>query len=104
MKEDMEKDLEELTGEEDSSKASYDELMAAKQKEVSAAGAAIEEKTARVGEVAVEIVENKHDLESSQETLAEDTKSLQALETECATKTKEFEALQKTMQMEMVAL
>ena len=74
------------------------------EKEVAAASRAIEEKTARVGEVAVEIVENENDHESTSENLAEDEKSLADIQKTCAAKTKEFEALMKTNQMELSAL
>jgi len=104
MKEEMEKDLADLTAEENAAKAAFDDLVAAKEKEISAASAAIEEKTARLGEIAVEIVENKNDNESTSENLAEDEKSLAEIEKTCAVKTKEFEALMKTNQMEMAAL
>merc|ERR1719478_1409181 len=90
--------------EENSAKTSYDELMAAKETEVAAASAAIEEKTARLGEVAVEIVENKNDLEGTSEQLDEDKKFLAEVEKECAVRTKEYEAMQKTNAMEMMAL
>jgi len=103
-KEEMEKDLAEMIEEENSAKASYDELMAAKQAEVAAASAAIEEKTARLGEAAVQIVENKNDLETTSEALDEDTKFLAEIEKECAVRAKEHEAQQKMNAMEMAAL
>lgn len=104
MKDEMEADLKEMTGEENGAVASYDELMAAKGKEVAAATKAIEEKTARLGETAVKIVEAKNDLEDTAEGLAEDKKFLADLQKNCALKTKEWEAYQKTMAMEQSAL
>merc|ERR1719473_881202 len=78
--------------------------MAAKEKEVAAATKAIEEKTARLGETAVKIVEAKNDLEDTSEGLAEDKKFLADLEKNCALKTKEWEAYKKTMAQEQLAL
>merc|ERR1719199_2456477 len=55
-------------------------------------------------ETAVKLVEAKNDLEDTSEGLAEDKKFLADLKKNCALKTKEWEAYQKTMQMEQVAL
>merc|ERR1719326_608288 len=65
---------------------------------------AIEEKVGRLGEVAVEIVNLKEDLEDTQESLAEDTKFLADLEKNCATKEKEWAEICKMRQEELVAL
>merc|ERR1719502_1189256 len=78
--------------------------MAAKEKEVAAATKAIEEKTARLGETAVKIAESKNDLEDTSEGLAEDKKFLADLQKNCALKTKEWEAYQKTMGEEILAI
>merc|ERR1719182_347891 len=67
---------EELAAEEAAIKA-YDELMAAKTKEVNALTKAIEEKMTRVGELGVEIAQMKNDLGDTAEALAEDKKFLQ---------------------------
>merc|ERR1719299_190669 len=104
MKETMEKDAAEAQADENAAAQSYDELMAAKKKEVDAATAEIEEKLARVGEVAVEIVMMKEDLEDTQEALAEDTKFLADLEKNCETKKKEWEEICKMRQEELIAL
>merc|ERR1719498_470342 len=65
MKETMEADLKESEGKEAEAKSGYETLMGSKKSEIDAAGKAIEEKTARSGEVAVEIVQAKADLESN---------------------------------------
>merc|ERR1719201_1774908 len=64
MKETMEADLKEAEGKEAESKSSFETLMTSKTSEIGAAGKAIETKTARVGAVAVEIVQGKADLAS----------------------------------------
>merc|ERR1719460_2774400 len=64
----------------------------------------IEEKVKRSGEVAVEIVNMKEDLDDTQESLAEDKKFLADLEKTCATKEKEWEEICKMRQEELIAL
>merc|ERR1719478_756950 len=82
----------------------YDELMAAKTKEVNALTKAIEEKMTRVGELAVEIVQMKNDLGDTAEALADDKKFLKDLEKNCETKSAEWETIVKTRNEEMLAL
>merc|ERR1719207_249975 len=55
MKEEMEGDLKDLIASEESAKSAFDELVSAKEKEIAAATKAIEGKTGRVGDVAVEL-------------------------------------------------
>merc|ERR1719161_2677525 len=104
MKETMEADLADMIEQEKSAKADFDALVASKEKEIAAATKAIEEKTARVGEVSVELVNLKEDQEDTSNSLAEDTKVLQNLEKTCEAKKKEYEAVAKTRSLEMVAL
>merc|ERR1719409_1754857 len=82
----------------------YEELMAAKEAEIAAATKAIEEKLARLGEVSVQIVTLKNDLEDTQEALAEDTKFLADLAKNCELKKKEWAIIQKTRAEELLAL
>merc|ERR1719337_252018 len=104
MKDEMEKDLAELKAAEASAIQSYEEMMAAKKKEVESLTMAIEEKMTRVGELGVEIATMKNDLEDTQEDLAEDIKFLEDLKKNCATKAKEWEAICKSRQDELIAL
>mmetsp|Transcript_31697 Transcript_31697/g.50617 ORF Transcript_31697/g.50617 Transcript_31697/m.50617 type:complete len:711 (-) Transcript_31697:59-2191(-) len=104
MVDEMSKDLAEITAAEDSAVKAYDTLMAAKSKEVKALTKAIESKTARVGVLAVENVENENDLTDTEEALAQDKKTLATLKKSCSTKTEEFEAEEKVRQEELVAL
>merc|ERR550514_919195 len=78
--------------------------MAAKEKEIGSATAAIEEKLGRVGEVAVQIVELKNDLEETAEQLEEDTKFLADLEKTCEMKKKEWAIRCKTRAEEILAI
>merc|ERR1719420_1517550 len=101
MKDTMEKDLAEVIAQEESAKADYEGLMAAKEKEIEAATKAIEEKIKRGGEVAVELVNLKEDLDDTVESLAEDKKFLADLEKNCEIKKKEMEQRQKTRKEEL---
>jgi len=100
----MGKDIEELVAQEEAAIKAYDELMAAKQKEVDSLTKAIEEKTKRAGEVGIEIVNLKEDLEDTSETYMEDKKFLADLEKGCEAKAKEWEERCKTRQEELLAL
>merc|ERR1719321_51914 len=104
MKDTMEKDNAEIAAEEEKAKKDYDGLMAAKQKEVDSLTKAIEDKMGRLGEIGVEIVNLKEDLEDTKESLVEDKKFLEELKKNCKTKEKEYEEQSKTRQMEMAAL
>merc|ERR1719408_1118437 len=73
MKETMEADLAEAESSEAESKTTYETLMTSKKSEIEAAGKAIETKSARVGTVAVEVVQGKADLEKTQKAVEEDT-------------------------------
>merc|ERR1719316_856217 len=100
----MGKDLAEATAAEEAALKAYDELMAAKQKEIDSLTAAIEEKTKRVGEVGIELVNLKEDLDDTSEQLAEDKKFLQELEKTCETKVKEWDMRCKTRKEELLAI
>merc|ERR1719352_1002260 len=83
---------------------SYDELMAAKTKEVNALTKAIEEKMTRAGELAVEIVQMKNDLGDTEEALVEDKKFLADMENNCDKKAAEWDTIVKTRNEELLAL
>merc|ERR1719463_271885 len=100
----MNKDLKELIQAEETAKKNYDDLMAAKQKEVEAATAAIESKIKRIGELGIEIVQMKEDLDDTSAAFIEDKKFLADLEKGCETKEKEWAERQKTRQEELLAI
>merc|ERR1719160_1760080 len=104
MKDTMAGDLADTIKAEEEAIKVYEELMAAKEAEIAAATKAIEEKLARLGEVSVEIVTLKNDLEDTQEALAEDTKFLADLAKNCELKKKEWALRQKTRAEELLAL
>merc|ERR1719271_2311312 len=96
--------LADATAEEEASIKTYDGLMAAKTKEVNACTAAIEEKTVRVGEVSVDIVNMKNDLSDTEKALLEDKAFLKDLEKNCATKEAEWDEIVATRNEELLAL
>merc|ERR1719401_2014559 len=100
----MSKSLATATAEEKEAIATFDELMAAKGKEVAALTKAIEQKSVRVGELGVEIVTMKNDLTDTEEALIEDKKFLANMDKNCALKTKDWEERSKTRGEELVAI
>jgi len=104
MQDEMEADFAEEKAAEEAAIKAYDELMAAKTKEVNALTKAIEEKMQRAGELAVEIVEMKNDLGDTGAALIDDKKFLADLEKNCKTKADEWEVIVKTRNEELLAL
>merc|ERR1719356_1179896 len=104
MHDEMTADFAEEKATEEAAIKAYDELMAAKTKEVDALTKAIEEKMTRVGDLGVEIAQMKNDLGDTAEALVEDKKFLADLEKNCATKTAEWEVIVKTRNEELLAL
>merc|ERR1719245_372378 len=89
---------------ESEAKATYEEMMSAKTKEVNTLTAQIEEEMLRLGELNVLLGEDGNDLEETKDTLAEDTAYLAELKKGCATKQSEWEARSKVRAEELVAL
>jgi hypothetical protein len=104
MGDEMSKSLSEATSAEKDAIANYDSLMSAKKKEVESLTQSIETKTQRGGELAVEIVQMKNDLDETTAGLLEDKKFLQNLDKSCKEKAKEQEVRSKMRAEELVAL
>jgi len=104
MKETMEKELVEMQQEEEAAIADFQGLVGANQKVIAGATKAIEAKTARVGEVAVDIVNLEEDLDDTTKQLAEDKELLSTLTKECEAKKKDHAVVVKTRQEELLAL
>jgi len=100
----MTKDFADATSDENGSIASFESLVASKEKEIQALTKAIESKTMRVGELGVKIAQEENDLEDTQEGLAEDKKFLGDLDKNCELKKAEWAAYQKMQATEAVAL
>jgi hypothetical protein len=92
MKDEMEKSISEAKDAEDAAITSFDELKAAKNKEIAATTTAVESLTKRSGELAVSIVENKNAAKDASEESADATEFLANLKKNCADKQKEFDA------------
>jgi len=104
MNDDFKKDLAGVVAAENDSVQLFDELIAAKTKEVNAHTAAIERKSVLVGELAVNIVNMKNDLSDSEEALIEDQKFLGDLGKNCASKKDEWAVREKTRADELIAI
>jgi hypothetical protein len=104
MKDEMEKDLADATAVENKSIQNFEELAAAKKKEIEALTKAIEVKTVRVGELAVKTAETENAIEDAKEGLAEDKKFLADMDKNCETKKVEWEAYKKLEAEEMIAI
>mmetsp|Transcript_5099 Transcript_5099/g.11285 ORF Transcript_5099/g.11285 Transcript_5099/m.11285 type:complete len:715 (+) Transcript_5099:74-2218(+) len=104
MKDEMEKDLADITAAEEEAKKNQADMKAAKEKELAAHTAAIEAKTERTGKLGVEIAEMANDLEDTKESLAEDQKFLADMDENCDTKDKEWEQIEKMRAEEKLAI
>jgi chromosome segregation ATPase len=104
LQEDMEATLSDITKVENEAIAEFEGLVAAKEKEIAASTEAIEAKTQRAGEVAVEIVNLKNDLEDTKDELGADEVFLMELKKSCSTKATEYDERVKMRSMELVAI
>jgi len=104
LKDEMDKSLADITDEESTAISQHEELMAAKGKEIQALTTSIEQKSQRVGELAISIVMAKNDLSDTEAALAQDQELLAGLTRSCEGKAKEWEARQATRAEELVAL
>merc|ERR1719436_2142092 len=104
MKDTMEKNLADITATEEQAIRDYDALMAAKAKEIASNTAAIEAKTERLGQVSVDIVNLKEELDDTTKALRADRGFLANLGASCDEKAKEWEARSKTRTEELAAL
>merc|ERR1719163_2202204 len=100
----MQKDLADATAEEEAAIKAFNGLMAAKTKEINALTKEIETKIAQVGELGVELVTQKEDLDDTTKQLAEDEQFLKDLEKDCETKDEEWAARQKIRAEEVLAI
>merc|ERR1719247_299126 len=78
--------------------------MSAKAKEINALTSEVESKTSRIGELGVELVTQKEDLDDTTKSLMEDEAFLKDLEKNCKTKEDEWGVRQKIRADELVAI
>jgi len=100
----MEKSLGDATTAEETAIKDYDALVAAKTKEINACTKAIEEKTTRIGNLGVSIVQMKEDLDDTQAAFMEDKQFLQDMDKNCATKQAEWDEISKMRAEEQKAI
>jgi uncharacterized protein YoxC len=104
MNADFKKSLAEVEEEEAGQVKLYEELMAAKTKQVETLTTQIEKKSVLVGELGVSIVSMKNDLTETEAALIADKQFMNDLDKSCATKKGEMEERLKTRADEMVAI
>jgi len=102
MKDEMSGDLKSAIDNEEQAKKGFAELTAAKQAEIQAATAAIESKTKRSGELAVEVVQTADSIEDADREVKETEQFLADLGGQCAAKKAQW-AERQTMRAEEVA-
>merc|ERR1719274_432087 len=104
MLEEMEGDLSTAKKDEAAAVSGFEELSAAKAAEIASATSAIESKTKRSGEVAVEVVQTKDDLEDTLAEVKETEAFLGDLGKQCAEKKTDWSERQKTRAEEISAI
>merc|ERR1719487_1505090 len=100
----MDASLATATSDEQAAIKDFNALVAAKTKEINALTKEIESKTGRIGELGVELVTLKEDLDDTTKSLAEDEAFLKDMESSCKTKEDEWAARQKVRAEELVAI
>merc|ERR1719181_1054860 len=100
----MNADLADATAAETASISSFEELSAAKTKEIDALTKSIEEKSERLGEVGVSLAEMKGEGGDTADSLEDDKKFLADLKKNCGTKEAEYDQIKKSRADELVAL
>jgi septal ring factor EnvC (AmiA/AmiB activator) len=104
MQDTMSKELSDATDAEEKAIKDFEELAKAKTAEINALTEEIEQKMTTSGELAVEIVNMKEDIDDTLKALAEDKKFLAELEKGCSTKEAEWEERQKIRSEELLAI
>lgn len=104
MLENFEADLAAVEKKESEAVALHDQLVAAKTKEVEVLGSEIEKKTARVGDLGVEVVRMEGELSAAEQQLIADQKFLKDLESDCEGKQAEYDERVKTRAEELLAI
>merc|ERR1719274_157577 len=104
MLEEMEGDLATAEKDEATAVAGFEELSAAKAAEIASATSAIESKTKRAGEVAVEVVQTKDDLEDTEAEVKDTQAFIGDLAKQCAEKKSEWAERQKMRAEEISAI
>jgi len=100
----MQSSLDTATSDENAAVKSFDGLVSAKTKEINALTKSIESKTSRIGELGVELVTQKEDLDDTTKSLIEDEAFLKDLDKNCKAKEDEWAVRQKLRAEEQLAI
>merc|ERR1719324_118592 len=100
----MDASLATATAEEEAAVKDFNALVSAKTKQINALTKEIESKTSRIGELGVELVTLKEDLDDTTKSLAEDEAFLKDLDKNCKTKEDEWAVRQKLRAEELLAI
>merc|ERR1719386_267395 len=103
MKETFETNLSASQKEEMANQKAYEELKAAKEEEIKAGQAQIDSKTQELADTAEKNAQAKEDIEDTKKSLSADEQFLMMLKEKCSMTDSEWEARQKTRQLEMEA-
>jgi len=104
MKETFEANLSESQKEELANQKAYEDLKAAKEKEISAGQSQIDTKTQQLAETDEKLAQSKEDIEDTRNSLSADEEFLMMLKEKCQMTDQEWEERSKTRQMEMEAV
>merc|ERR1719393_449675 len=104
MSDTMEANLATAPAEEEAAIKDFNGLVAAKTKEINALTKEVESKTSRIGELGVELVTMKEDLDDTTKSLIEDEAFLKDLDKNCKTKEDEWAVRCKVRAEELLAL
>merc|ERR1719482_877645 len=100
----MDASLATATSEEQTAVKDFNALVSAKTKQINALTSEVESKTARIGELGVELVTLKESLDDSTKSLTEDEAFLKDLAKNCKTKEEEWATHQKIRAEELLAI
>merc|ERR1719327_863568 len=100
----MQANLDKATAEESAAIKDYNALVAAKSKEINALTKEIESKTSRIGDLGVQLVTLKEDLDDTTKSLMEDEAFLKDMDKQCKTKEDEWAVRQKIRAEELLAI
>jgi chromosome segregation ATPase len=104
MKADMEKELTDMTAQEQQAVADFQSLMSAKNKELAAATMAIQDKQSRFADAAVQLQTMKEDYADTSATLEQDKLFLADKDANCAKAETDYANIKKTRAEELLAL
>jgi chromosome segregation ATPase len=100
----MAADLKDAVASENAAIQAFDDLVAAKTKEINALTVAVEEKSTRLGEVGVSMAQMGGAMGDAEDSLADDKKFLADLEKNCGTAQATYDAVVKSRTEELLAL